>query len=155
MKISVRKEIVRCSICKEQNEFLYLPDMSYGEKMASYDNGSKYAYINLLEDNIYDDFIKLLTSILEEMNQSTDKMDIRKLIDKVFPIACDKIDGMAVDFISRKKCFNCGSTRFEGRLVKPETVELIDLPVITHEEWIKMSDVAKRENIAVAIKKFM
>ena len=54
MKIKVRKEVVNCSICHKHNEFLYLSDFSYGEKLVLYDNGHKYAYINLLEDKVYD-----------------------------------------------------------------------------------------------------
>ena len=33
MKIKVRTEVVRCINCKRENEFLYLPDISYGERL--------------------------------------------------------------------------------------------------------------------------
>ena len=50
----------------KHNAFFYLSDFSYAERLALYDNGSRYAYINLLDDETYDEFLKMFSSILAE-----------------------------------------------------------------------------------------
>ena len=58
MKIKVRRETARCTNCGKINEFYYLSDFLYGERLVIFHNGMSYAYINLLEDDVYNDFIK-------------------------------------------------------------------------------------------------
>ena len=55
--MKVRIEVVKCANCKMNNHFLYLSDFSYGERLVLFDNGTKYAYIDLLQDSVYSDFI--------------------------------------------------------------------------------------------------
>mgnify|MGYP000472613563 CR=1 FL=1 len=57
MKIKVRRETARCTNCGKINEFYYLSDFLYGERLVIFHNGMSYAYINLLEDDVYNDFI--------------------------------------------------------------------------------------------------
>lgn len=153
MKIKVRKEVVNCSVCKKHNEFWYLSDFSYGERLVLYDNRRKYAYLNLLEDKVYDDFLEILTSVLEEIGRPIEITYIQILMDKIFAIACDKIQGTEVEFNCNKKCISCDSDKFEELLIKPETIEIVELPIVTHEEWAKVPDAIKKEKIINAIKK--
>ena len=46
MKIKVRREAVKCTNCGKINEFYYLSDFSYGERLVLFHNGMSYAYIN-------------------------------------------------------------------------------------------------------------
>ena len=55
MKIKVRREAARCTNCGKINEFYYLSDFSYGERLVLFHNGMSYAYINLLKDDVYND----------------------------------------------------------------------------------------------------
>jgi hypothetical protein len=36
--INVRKEVVLCSKCRTPNDFLYLSDFAYGERLVVYDD---------------------------------------------------------------------------------------------------------------------
>lgn len=64
MKIKVRRETARCTNCGKINEFYYLSDFLYGERLVIFHNGMSYAYINLLEDDVYNDFIDKVKTIL-------------------------------------------------------------------------------------------
>lgn len=152
MKIKVRKEVVRCVKCKEHNEFLYLSDFSYGERLVLYDNGCKYAYINILEDKVYADFVEKVALLLKTFANSTDKLYIQKVVENIFYIACDEIEGSKISMSCDRKCINCGSVQFEDLLVKPEAIEQVDLLVITHNNWINLSDNQQRSRIITAIK---
>ena len=63
MKIKVRREAARCTNCGKINEFYYLSDFSYGERLVLFHNGMSYAYINLLKDDVYNDFIDKVKSL--------------------------------------------------------------------------------------------
>lgn len=51
MKIKVRREVVKCTNCKRKNEFFYLSDFSYGERLVLYDNGMK-VVVNDINGNL-------------------------------------------------------------------------------------------------------
>ena len=69
----------------------------------------------------------------------------------LFSIACDKIQGTEVKFDCKRKCTKCGSEMFEDSLIEPETIEIEELPVVTHRNWIKMSENKKREKLLNSI----
>ncbi|MBQ5558229.1 MAG: hypothetical protein IIT46_00370 [Lachnospiraceae bacterium] len=96
MKIKVRREVVKCINCKRKNEFFYLSDFSYGERLVLFDNGMKYAYINLLEDGIYSDFIDKVKAVLDSLQKEISDSELQNIINHVFGVACDKIQGSDV-----------------------------------------------------------
>ena len=88
--------MVKCINCKRKNEFFYLSDFSYGERLVLFDNGMKYAYINLLEDGIYSDFIDKVKAVLDSLQKEISDSELQNIINHVFGVACDKIQGSDV-----------------------------------------------------------
>ena len=128
---------------------MYLSDFSYGERLVLFDNGMKYAYINLLEDRTYNDFIdKVKTSLSSHKKEILDN-ELQNIINHMFGIACDKIQGSDVDFVNNhKKCIYCATEEFEDLMVEPEKILYIDVPNVTHELWKDMCE-GKRMQLIV------
>lgn len=144
IKIRVRKETVRCLECGNKNNLYYLSDFSYGEKLVIYDEGRKYAFINFFEDSVYDEFTKLVQEIMVENGKSI--KDI--IINDLFEVTCDRIEGCVISLKQNKrKCQLCDSYDFETRLLEPEKLVNIDVPIVKHEIWRQLSDTQKREKI--------
>ena len=153
MIIRVRKELVRCTECKHKNDFMYISDFSYGESLVLYNKGTKFAYINLLKDKVYSDFIDIVKYVYKESNKLLSAEEIQIIVNKIFKIACDKIDGIMVDFDGKRRCDKCGNDEFEDMLVEPEVITEIDILEITHREWNKLSDDKKIKLIRDTMKK--
>lgn len=154
MNIKVRREVVKCINCKRENEFLYLSDFSYGERLVLFDNGMKYAYINLLEDGVYSDFNYKVKAILNYHEKEISDIELQNIINQVFEVTCDKIQGSNVDFVnSHKKCTYCATEDFEDLMVEPEKIIYIDVPNVTHEAWKDMCEEKKMQLIENFLKK--
>lgn len=146
-KIKVRKEVVRCDICKQPKDFLYLSDFAYGQRLVYFYDNVKPAFINLLEDEVFLEYVEMVKNMLDEHNISFSAENINIFIDKSFGVACDTIYGKRIDFcVGQKKCIHCGSTKFERNMIEPECMLEIDLPIVTHEKW-KSLDNKHKENI--------
>lgn len=144
MNIKVRREVLKCVNCKRKNEFLYLSDFSYGERLVLFDNGMRYAYINLLEDSVYSDFIDKVKAILSSHKKEVLDSDLQNIINHMFEITCDKIQGSCIDFAkSYKKCIYCASEDFEDLMIEPEKIICVDVPNVTHEAWKDMCEEKK------------
>lgn len=146
-KIRIRKEVVRCDICKKPKEFWYLSDFVYGQRLIYFDNNINPAFINLLEDEVFLEYVDMVKNVLNEHNISCSSDDINTFIDKSFGVACDTMYGMRVDFsVGQKRCLHCGSTKFERNMIEPESIIVTELPVVSHEEW-KMLDYGQKKSI--------
>lgn len=146
--------MVKCINCKRKNEFLYLSDFSYGERLVLFDNGMKYAYINLLEDSVYSDFIDKVKTILHSHQKEISDSELQNIINHVFEVTCDKIQGSDVDFVKcHKKCTYCATEDFEDLMVEPEKIIYIDVPIVTHEAWKDMCEEKKMQLIENSLKK--
>ncbi|WP_406544212.1 hypothetical protein [Pseudobutyrivibrio sp.] len=152
MRKSLRREIVKCAICETRNEFLYLNDCTYGERLALFNGGKKYAYINMLEDEAYTEFVDLTKNVIE--SEKLVNTDLYNIVDSIFNRACDEIDGTQVIFNGKRKCDLCGEHSFEKVLAEPESIIEVDLPEITHEKWMKYSNEEKEAKIRELIKKY-
>lgn len=146
--IKVRKEVVLCSKCKKANNFLYLSDFAYGEKLIIYGEKRQYAYINLFEDDLYSKHEMLVSEILKNHNIKITKEFLLNAVNTTFGITCDKISGCAIDFNPTKhQCEYCSSSDFDVRLVEPETLVDVEIPLITHNSWMLFADKEKIELI--------
>lgn len=153
MNIRVRKEVVLCSKCKQKNDFLYLSDFSYGQRLILFDEGRQYAYINLLQDEAFDDYEKQLQEVLRRNNKEIDEENLFEIIDCTFGIACDKILGNKIDFsYQKRKCIYCSSNVFDSLMVEPETIMNVDVPLITHEQWKLLNKDEKEQAIEKELK---
>lgn len=143
-KIKVRKETVLCSQCGMPNALFYLSDFSYGEKLIIYDEGRKYAFIDLKEDSVYNEFIVLLNKIMLEHDKYAENI----LTNDLFSIACDPILECSINFRhNKRKCIFCESYVFEASLLEPEKIVEIEVPIITHEIWKSLNGSQKRKKI--------
>ena len=147
MNVTVRKEVVCCRKCKHKVEFLYISDFSYGERLALYNNGKKYAYINLLKDEVYNQITEEIMIILQEYKMNITKEKEQEIVNMTFKIACDNINGSEVDFTGNRKCEYCESEEVEDLLVEPEQIIDVDIPVITHNNWKALSEDEKKQAI--------
>lgn len=150
MNVTVRKEVVSCKKCEQKVEFLYLSDFAYGERILLYDNGKKYAYINLLKDETYSHITEEIDNILKE-KESVILARSQDMVNTIFTITCDTIDGSKVDFSDKRKCENCGCEEFGDLLVEPEEIIDINIPEITHFCWNKLSVEERKQKIISAV----
>lgn len=147
IKIKIRKEVVRCDVCKQPKNFWYLSDFVYGQRLIYFDNNVNLAFINLLEDEVFLEYVDMVKNVLDEHNISCSSDDINTFIDKSFGVACDTMYGMKVDFsVGQKRCLHCNSTKFERNMMVPESIIVTELPVVSHEEW-RMLDYGQKERI--------
>lgn len=140
IKIKVRKEVVRCDKCKKAKAFLYLSDFSYGQRLIFLNNGKEYAFVNLIEDNFFAKYTETVENLLKENGVKYTSKIVNDFVDKTYGITCDKINGNIVDLsIDQKKCFYCGSTEFERNMIEPETLIEIEVSLISHNKWERLS----------------
>ena len=139
ISVRVRKEVVQCSKCKEPKGFIYLSDFSYGERLVFSKEGLPCAFSRLLDDKTYLEYEKLVRQILRDRQVKISEEETLKLATETFGIACDKINNRKVDFFqNQKKCSFCGSLNFDSKMIEPETFIIIELPLVSHNEWTEM-----------------
>lgn len=143
-KIKVRREIVRCAQCGKANALFYLSDFLYGEKLIIYDEGRKYAFIDLQEDSVYNEFIALLSKVMLEHGKYAENI----LTNDLFSITCDPLLKYSINFgCNKRKCIFCGSYVLEANLLEPEKIVEIEVPIVTHEIWKSLNSIQKRKKI--------
>jgi len=153
INIRVRKEVVQCSKCKKPKSFLYLSDFSYGERLIFINDGTEYAFINLIEDKIYDEYEERVRKILGENSILLVSEMLNNFINETFGITCDEINGHKVDFSQKqKKCCYCGSTEFDRNMIEPESLINIEIPLISHEKWNNLNNEEKEKLVKDELK---
>lgn len=144
--IKVRKEVIRCKKCHTPKAFLYLSDFSYGQRLVYINEATEYAFINLIEDEIYNEFKNMVKELLKEENAEVSEEKTNEIVIVTFGEACDCINGYAVDFNkNQKQCTKCGSVEFERNMIEPESIEEIKAYPITHTNWKIKSESEKNE----------
>lgn len=154
IKIKVRKEVVRCDMCKRTKDFLYLSDFSYGQKLVYFNSNTELAFINLLEDEVFIKYEEMVKDILNSNGVTYTSEEVGKFVNKSFGVTCDSLYGMNIDFsIGQKKCMYCGSIKFEKNMIEPESMTEIIVPVVSHEKWETLDDNQKKEIILSELKR--
>jgi len=91
---------------------------------------------------------------LRERDIEFTKTKLAEIVDDIFGISCDSIDGKPMDTsLKDERCFQCGSTEFESNLFEPEQLTDIEVPVVTHELWKRLSGKEKRKTIERQLQK--
>jgi hypothetical protein len=155
VKIKVRKEVTLCLKCKREKVFFYLSDYSYGQRLIKFCKGTKYAYVNLIEDSTYDELEKLLCNIMKDQNYMYTMEEMSVLLNDFFGLTCDSIEGELVDTrnsLLSDSCEFCGSDKFESNLIEPVQFIEMDLPIVTHNNWNILYPSKKKETIEKWIK---
>lgn len=149
IKLRVGKETVLCSKCGKAKEFLFISDFAYGESLFVYGEGRKYAYINFLEDSVYNEFITLVNEVIAANGKNITK---NIPMQELFSIACDPISNFPIRFGEQERCDYCNSCQFESLMIKPTEFADVEVPVVTHESWKCLDNAQKREKIEEALK---
>lgn len=153
-KIIVRKETVRCDMCKRLNNFLYLSDFAYGQRLVYFNNTTELAFINLLEDKVFLKYGEMAKELLNRNRVAYTSDEVDKFVNKSFGVTCDSLYGMNIDFsIGQEKCLYCGSSRFERNKIEPESMTEIVVPVISHDKWETLDENQKKEIIFTELKR--
>jgi hypothetical protein len=144
--VGVRNETVLCMDCGKPTQFFCLPDFAYGEWLTSVADGTCFAYVNLLEDSLYKDFISMVKNGFGAQIIKRGNLLDAAVYANVFGVTCDEIDGCPVDFGKTKRiCKYCLSVRLDTHLAERATSGLIDAVLVTHERWTELDE---REKIA-------
>ena len=154
IKISVYKEVAACSKCREKNIEMNLSDFAYGQRLYTYDDGKKYAFINLLESDIFNQYDEMMSAVLRKKGVALSNDRYIDTLNNTFGITFDKIDGYEIEYAERKKqCEFCGSLNFDNLIAEPVTLEEIEAAVITFEDWLSYSDDVRTEIIKEELKR--
>lgn len=62
-----------------------------------------YAYINLLEDDVYNDFIDKVKTILNLHQKEFSEEKLQNIINHIFGMTCDRIQESEIDFAMNHK----------------------------------------------------
>ena len=153
-KIKVRKEVVRCADCKRPKDFLYLSGFSYGQRLIFLNEATEYAYVDLIEDKHFENYINIVKGILKEMCVEISNGMLNKAINETFGITCDRINGNIVDFSKRqRKCCYCGSAEFERNMIEPEALIEIEVSLVSHNDWEGLTEEEKKKLVTSELEK--
>ncbi|HBF36794.1 MAG TPA: hypothetical protein DDW50_05690 [Firmicutes bacterium] len=131
-----------------------MSDFSYGEKLFLINDGTGYAFVNLFEDEVFDEFNDIVRTIFKEHHIEIFKVKLAEVVNYILGISCDIIEGKPIDTsLKDEKCIQCGSKEFESNLTEPEQLTDIEVPIVTHNLWKKLSSKEKRENIERELQK--
>lgn len=153
VRIKIIKEVVKCENCKRAKDFLYLSDFAYGQRLVYLNDATEYAYANLIEDKYFQDYIKIVKTILREKKIVYTNETLNDFVNELYGITCDTINGNNVDFSQdQNKCLYCGSTEFEKYMSEPEALVEMEIPLISHVVWENLSENRRRKLIEEKMK---
>lgn len=154
VRIVARKETIKCLDCHKENEFFYLVDeWSYGLALYNILDGKGYAYVNLIEDKAYEELEIIIKKLLEIHNITMNYDEFVYCLQSIFGVTCDMIGGEPIDteLKNDQKCLFCGSCNLDNYLSKPEELEDIIVPYITHDTWNTYSSQQKFDIVKEAL----
>lgn len=133
----LRREIQKCSNCGLENGFISFAFEfgGYGYLAGRNESGTKYCIVELLGNDIYDEFCKLY--------QECGYSDIKRM-HRAFAIACDPVDGEKVLFYEQQRiCNGCGSDAFVG-VIRSEPAADIEYFDVSYAKWNSLDINEKR-----------
>jgi hypothetical protein len=131
-----------------------LSDFAYGQRLYTYDDGKQYAFINLLETEVFDSYDEMMSEVLMSKGVKLSNDELINTLNNTFGITFDKIDGYEIDNAGRKRqCEYCGSVKFDSVVAEPVTQEEIKAALITQEDWLSYSDDEKKKKIKEELKR--
>ena len=97
-------------------------------------------------------FTENVKAFLDSSKKKISDNELQNIINHVFVVACDKIQGSDVDFeMSHKKCIYCATDNFEDLMAEPEKIICVEMPNVTHHAWKTLDDVKKVQRIEKAL----
>ena len=129
----------RCTKCGTQRIMYFTNDVIYGERIVSTKDGSKCAYVDLINEGITDELKVICTELILNESNDTYKNKISKIVSNIYGITCDEIDGDMIDTIPNTKCPNCGQRTMEEMPEYGERLISHELSEVTHDTWSKLN----------------
>lgn len=144
--LSLDTEMIECLSCGKNNAFLTLDYPVYGVWIARNKTGDRFAEVVVATNKTFDDFENIVKSLCEELNVPYYEEHLRhRLLQDLFPFACDPVDGDLISFHAAPKiCRYCGSSSFRKGLVVPLYSTRVNTFSVTHNNWNNKTENEKR-----------
>jgi hypothetical protein len=142
--------VYTCKDCLTSYQAPELSLNSYGEFLMRSVNG-QVVYLNALSDPVFEEMNELLHEVCEQ--NSLDEFQYADLIHNIFGLACDlDSEGNEYSTDNQPNCPNCGCNDPSSwdEVYPPELIEL-NLPIVTHNRWLKLTKFEKLNLVSYAI----
>ncbi len=134
----------QCKVCGNTFEVYKLSDFSYGERLLLTEDGLDFGYIVCYEDSVFNEVSTIVENFCKPKNLKQNQ--IVDCFNKVFGISCDLINGKKIDaYRSKRACPDCKKDQLETTPYEPFKTITAKVPVITHDEWNKLSSIEKND----------
>ncbi len=141
---TVDRAIFTCLNCGAKRDVYYTSGFLYGVGLFNTEDGKYYAYINHFDNSATDEVKQILLNML---GNDIDKYYQSNWFKKVFGVSCDPVNGVNIDAENdRSACIACGSDQLE-RDPGPDEIVTVRFPVVTHENWDRLSGQEKEDLI--------
>lgn len=141
----------KCGNCHSSFRVPELPGEPYGEFLLR--SNDDVAYLMALDSKEFKEFSQILESLPQL--KGIDRVGYAKIMHKIFGVACDlALDGTMYQITNSPRCPHCMSHDISSWLPSnpPELVD-VEVKMVTHKHWNKLSYVEKEELINNALKK--
>ncbi len=134
---------VKCDECGFKRKIYFFPGFLYGARIVTNKSGSKYAYANLLKENIIPELKEICQKVFNEEKLTLSKHFIDKVISSLYEVTCDPIDNEKIVTTSIHECVNCKNSKVEQDKEFGEKLLELQMPYVTHECWGNMPEQQK------------
>jgi len=138
-----------CRPHNHQFEAYDFSDFQYGERLVRTKDGHDFAVFTL-DDNVPDELNDMLVRIY---GNRFDEMERARVFDKIFGLSCDLLNEQELDASIGITCPTCNSLDVSYRDYSPPRFKSFLIPVISHEQWLSMTDQEKRTLIEEGLRK--
>tara|TARA_R110000868_G_scaffold411614_2_gene705915 strand:+ start:71 stop:547 length:477 start_codon:yes stop_codon:yes gene_type:complete len=135
----------KCKDCHFVFEEDGFSDFIYGEKFFRSTDGREVAYIDCINDKVFDSVSNTVDALLPKERTSKIK---RQAFNNVIGLVCDPINKKMLDATVGIVCPKCGSSSIERYDYEPPKTITRKLPVVTHYHWNSLSE-EKQQNIII------
>ncbi len=139
-----------CGNCGVQFKAPEMSPTSYGEFLLRSEMG-KEAYLNAISDPVYQEVDNLLKHLPELQNKSA--VELAEILREVFGVACDPDEhGSLFSIGADPVCPSCNKRKISyWEATEPSEFVDKELPSISHNDWISLSDLEKIDLIKNAL----
>jgi len=152
--MKLQKYIYQCEACQNKFEAPELLGEPYGEFLVRTEKGET-SYLHAISDSVFKEVSVYLRDnpILSDM----DRVSRARVLHEIFGIACDlSIGGYEYKIGGNPVCPRCHSNRmYSWEPIYPPEILDIDIPLVTHLNWNKLTNDEKQSRIENALKQIL
>ncbi|MCX7122036.1 MAG: hypothetical protein NTZ67_09760 [Gammaproteobacteria bacterium] len=138
-----------CNNCKNIFKSPQLSGNPYGEFLMRSTAGD-IVYLDSFKDKVFDEIETFF-----KKTAKADQLQNTAFFQEIFSVVCDvDYDGFVYRIRQKPPCPKCGKINIGhwGPTNPPEIID-VDVPIVTHEKWNKLSESEKKSRINDAIEK--